>query len=265
MSVAEPGGTPARVLSPAARQVRVPKMAELVAAHLRRQIVSGELAEDEALPSESELMRQFHISRPTLREAFRVLESESLITVRRGPHGGVRARPPDADVAARYAGLILQHQGTSLGDVLEARSIIEPLVVARLAETRTDDDVARLRAHVDQPWDDDPAATPLPTLRRLEAFHALLVELTGNQTLLVLMGMLEHIVQNADRSRVESDAGQPEHVEAVRGARGAHAKVVDLIEARDAAGAEWLWRRHLSGASDYLLRAGATTLLDMFA
>ena len=36
-------------------------------------------------------------------------------------------------------------------------------------------------------------------------------------------------------------------------------------EARDATGAEWLWRRHLSGANDYLLRAGATTLLDMFA
>src|SRR5439155_5195777 len=67
-----------------ARAVRVPKTAELVAAHLRRQIVRGELKEGDALPPETALMEQFNVSRPTLREAFRVLESEALITVRRG-------------------------------------------------------------------------------------------------------------------------------------------------------------------------------------
>ncbi|EIV96383.1 transcriptional regulator, partial [Frankia sp. QA3] len=61
------------------RHVRVPKTAELVAAHLRRQIVRGELHEGDALPPEAVLMEQFGVSRPTLREAFRVLESEALI------------------------------------------------------------------------------------------------------------------------------------------------------------------------------------------
>jgi len=254
-------GTSARAVPlPAARKFRVPKMAELVATHLRSQIVRGELAEGEALPSESELMRQFRISRPTLREAFRVLESESLIAVRRGPGGGIRVRSPNMDVAARYFGLILQHQGTTLADVLAARAAIEPRAVARLADTRTDDDIARLRAHIDAPWPGEPATAALPTLRRLEQFHALLIELIGNQTLLLLMVMLEHIVQRADRSRVEADAGSA----ALIGGRAAHAKVVNLIEAADAAGAERLWRRHLSEASDYLLSAGATTVVDMF-
>ena len=64
--------------------MRIPKMAELVAAHLRRQIVRGDLQEGDALPPETVLMEQFGVSRPTLREAFRVLESEALISVRRG-------------------------------------------------------------------------------------------------------------------------------------------------------------------------------------
>ena len=85
-------------------KVRVPKMAELVAAQLRRKIVRGELAEGEALPSESALMAEFAVSRPTLREAFRVLESESLISVRRGARGGARVQVPEGTVAARYAG-----------------------------------------------------------------------------------------------------------------------------------------------------------------
>ena len=59
-----------------ATPVRVPKAAELVAAQLRGQIVRGELAEGDALPPEHELMQRFGVSRPTLREAFRVLEEK---------------------------------------------------------------------------------------------------------------------------------------------------------------------------------------------
>jgi DNA-binding FadR family transcriptional regulator len=59
--------------------IRVPKAAELVAAKIRRQIVNGELAEGTALPPEAELVSRYGVSRPTLQEAFRILESELLI------------------------------------------------------------------------------------------------------------------------------------------------------------------------------------------
>ncbi len=92
--------------------VRVPKAGELVAANLRRRIITGELGAGDPLPNESVLMEQFGVSRPTLREAFRILESESIITVLRGARGGARVMAPDASVAARYTGLLLQYQGT---------------------------------------------------------------------------------------------------------------------------------------------------------
>ena len=79
----------------AGQRVHVPKMAEVIVERLRRQIVRGELTEGEALPSEHELQARFGVSRPTLREAFRILESESLITVRRGAHGGALVRVRD--------------------------------------------------------------------------------------------------------------------------------------------------------------------------
>src|SRR5690349_4407942 len=83
--------------------VRVPKSAELVAQSLRLRIVRGELREGDGLPPENVLMQQFGVSRPTLREAFRILESEQLITVHRGARGGGRVHAPNGDVAARYA------------------------------------------------------------------------------------------------------------------------------------------------------------------
>jgi len=63
--------------------LRVPKTAELVADSIRGQIVRGELNEGDTLPAEADLTLQFGISRPTLREALRILESEALITVSR--------------------------------------------------------------------------------------------------------------------------------------------------------------------------------------
>src|SRR5438105_15059508 len=137
-------------LADVAAPVRVPKTAELVAAHLRRQIVRGDLKEGDALPPETVLMEQFGVSRPTLREAFRVLESEALITVRRGSRGGARVHVPNGDVAARYAGLVLQYRGATLADVLEARLIVEPPCAAQLAARRTAADLRRLRAAADE-------------------------------------------------------------------------------------------------------------------
>ena len=127
------------------QQVRVPKMAELVASQLRRRIVTGELAEGDALPSEAVLMTQFGVSRPTLREAFRILEAESLIVVRRGAGGGGRVQLPSDDVAARYAALVLEHRRTPVQDVWEARSLFEPPAAGVLAAHRSEADIAALR------------------------------------------------------------------------------------------------------------------------
>src|SRR3954466_5281586 len=164
--------------------LRVPKMAELVSQRLRRQIVRGELTEGDALPSEAELMAQFGVSRPTLREAFRVLESEGLISVRRGAHGGARVHTPNGDVAARYAGLVLEFRGATLEDVYDARAVMEPPCARRLALQRTKSDLGELRANVDtaRASMDDPN-----TLIRLNnEFHALMIELAGNQTMVIL-------------------------------------------------------------------------------
>jgi GntR family transcriptional regulator, transcriptional repressor for pyruvate dehydrogenase complex len=93
--------------------VRAPKTSELIAARLRRQIVRGAVRPGEKLPPETELMEQFGVSRPTIREAFRILETERLIVVRPGSRGGAQVVAPDPAVAARYVGLLLQLQGAT--------------------------------------------------------------------------------------------------------------------------------------------------------
>ena len=62
-------------------------------------------------------MEHFHVSRPTLREAVRVLESEGLVEVRRGSRTGARVRVPGPEAVAKPAALLLELSGATLADV----------------------------------------------------------------------------------------------------------------------------------------------------
>ncbi|OHV46150.1 GntR family transcriptional regulator [Parafrankia colletiae] len=203
------------------QQVRVPKTAELVAAQLRRQIVRGELVEGDALPPEAVLMEQFGVSRPTLREAFRVLESEALISVRRGAHGGARVHTPDGQVAARYAGLVLEHRHTTVADVHTAHTLLEPAAVRLLATHHTDTTLTALHTALTHP---DP-----------NHFHHQLLEHAGNQTLTMIAGMLRHIL---DTHTPPPHPAPHNHHD--------HTHLLDLITHHEPDAAETHWRTHIA-------------------
>ena len=245
-----PGRRATRELANGGNQlVRVPKAAELVAAELRRQIICAELADGDALPPESELMTQFGVSRPTLREAFRVLESESLITIRRGARGGARVHPPGREVAARYAAFTLEYRGVTLRDVYDARAALEVPSVGKLALDRTRDDLAVLGDALER--QDAVTDDPRESIRLHGDFHTLLVRLAGNQTLTLLNEMLHDIVEVANTSL---QPGADAEVALARETTSkTHRRVVEHIRQRDQRRAEDLWRRHLHEAEGFLL------------
>ena len=242
-------------------EVRVPKTAELVARRLRRQIVRGELLEGDALPSETALMEVFGVSRPTLREAFRVLESESLISVRRGSHGGARVHVPQSEVVARFAGLVLEHRGATLADVYDARRIVEPPCARRLAAGRTSADVERLRVAIEQAEALEDAAAQV---HAQTSFHQLVVELAGNVTMGVLHGMLQGIIDAATDTHVARVARPAEAKAAQHGGAKAHRRLLELVEVGDVDGAEALWHHHVQETTTFLLSAQAhMTVIDL--
>jgi DNA-binding FadR family transcriptional regulator len=234
--------------------VRVPKTAELVAARIRRQVVTGELKEDDALPSEAALMEEFSISRPTLREAFRILESEGLITVRRGARGGARVQEPSHDVAARYTGLVLQHRHATLDDVLEARMIVEAPAARMLAARRDRGASANALQELLDARDVDEAG-------HFHEFNAKLVQLTGNQTLILLTAMLEHISQAAALTFVRRSGDDRK---LMRKAHRTRERLIELIRAGQADEAEELWRTHLNEARRLLVEGAGSDIVELF-
>jgi len=232
----------------------------LVAASLRRRIVLGDLAEGDALPNETDLMRFYEVSRPTLREALRILETESLISVKRGARGGARVAVPDASVTARHAALVLRMQGTTLDDVFVARLIIEPAAVRILAaRARADPSILDpLRTlHGDMAAAQDRAEYASIAAR----FHEQVVELAGNRTLTLVGLILMEIVEPHNRATFAAI----EHGDAVvKHAQDDHEALLKALGKGDGDGAAKVWEKHMRGAMDTALSAlGGETRIDL--
>jgi GntR family transcriptional repressor for pyruvate dehydrogenase complex len=236
---------------------RTPKTAEVIAARLRGRIVRGELSTGSRLPPEAELQAQFGVSRPTLREAFRILEAESLLSVRRGARGGAQIVSPDRSVAARHVGSLLQVTGTTIGEVYEARMAIEPTAARMLALRGGPDEVRILRAHLRQLRTlvaAGPAADEWP--RASARFHDLVVELCGNRALAVAAGVLREIAATHAAVAVP----RPETAASMTRAIRSYARLADFVEAGDGYGAERHWRTHMQVAAAVMFGAEALDL-----
>jgi DNA-binding FadR family transcriptional regulator len=207
-------------------------------------------------------MAKFDVSRPTLREACRILESEGLISVRRGAKGGARVHMPRADTAARYVASVLQANGALLSDVYDARTIIEVPAAAILAARSSAEDIAILRRLSKEaaPVECDPVAF----LEAHHRFHNAISDLAGNQTIALFSRMIYAILNSADLHHLKGRLSDEGEIRASRRAQRTHGKLIDLIQAGEAEAAGELWRKHLSEAASLVVSTGKTkTALDV--
>ena len=235
------------------RQLRQPRLAEIVAGALRDRITSRELQDGDRLPKQEELLEEFHVSKPSLREALRILETEGLITVRRGNVGGAFVHAPNHDDAGYMIGLVLESRNVAVADLAEAIRRVEP-ICAGLCAGRSDRGKAvlpKLRAiqeEMRRQRDDEIAFSRLG-----RQFHEAMVALCGNETMKVVAGALEAVWSAHERDwakRASSARSFPDIATREAGLR-AHERVLELIEAGDAAGAARAATRHLESSTLY--------------
>ena len=241
-------------------RARLREKPQQIADELRGLIVSGKLSDGESLGHEPDLVERFGVSRPSLREALRILEAEGLITVVRGMLGGVVAHHPDGRLTARTAALVLQARNVPLADVHEARSLLEPAAVRLIASKRSRRAaVAELRKLIDEQARaiDDPEVFTRANAR----FHDRLVALAGNQTLGIVAEMLNEIVARAVAalSKTAADSSTATRRRGVR----SQERLVSLIEAGKADEAEAHWTNHMEVVGRVLLGARAANVVDL--
>ncbi|MFE3317152.1 FadR/GntR family transcriptional regulator [Nocardia sp. NPDC059195] len=237
------------------RRGRVPqrRIAETVAAELRARILTGDA--DYRLPTQDQLVQDFGVSYPSIREALRILETEGLVTVRRGNVGGAEVHRPDESSAAYHLGLALQGARVTLGDLAVGLRMFEPLCAAACAgrADRATTVVPALLKNVEKSAELlDDGAEFTHTARE---FHDLIVAHTPNLTVRYMVSSLVTLWSAQEQAwavELTQEGKYPSREQADAAVR-THRRIAGEIEAGRAAEAERLYRSHLAATQSLVL------------
>jgi GntR family transcriptional regulator, transcriptional repressor for pyruvate dehydrogenase complex len=231
-----------------------------VAEELRAWIIAGGLDEGDLLGTEAALLERFGVSRPSLRESLRILEAEGLISIVRGALGGVVVHRPDQRMTARAAALVLQSRSVPLADVFDASAVIEPAAARMVATSRSHERAAqRLRVHVIEQR--RTVRDPLACTNAMIDFHSDIVQLSGNQTLLLISEMLNEVIARAVADVLTRSEREP--ISSRRRTTRAHEQLTTLIAAGDGDGAQAHWSAHMARLRRSMLGERAAAVIDL--
>jgi DNA-binding FadR family transcriptional regulator len=227
-------------------------ISEQVADAIRVYMQEQHLHPGDRLGREEDLARQFGVSRPTLREALRLLSSSHLVRASKGPGGGifVAATPEEGigrTVSASVASM-LEAQSITIDELLETRMLFEVPLVGLAAQRATDEDVARLHALLTDAdgRPDDPALVASVD----ERLHRQISQIAGNRLAAAFNAWVVEVLQPPLRELVA-----PAVVESVIVEQ--HRDIVRAIERGDPAAAERAMREHLVYVRDLVAAIGA--------
>ncbi len=235
-----PRGSDARLIAP----IKKTRVAEEVADRIRMLILDGTFPQGQPLPSERVLTEQFGVSRGSIRDAFRMLETIGLIETQHGRGTFPRELTVDRLVAPLASMMTFQHDLQD--ELLDVRRMFEP-AVARAAATRaTDEDFADLQRILDA--QQRKLKKGQSAIVEDTAFHAALARSTRNRVVVSLMATLNDLLVES-RKLALKQKGRP--AKSIEG----HEAVVAALRRRDAEGAAQAMYKHIDQIADLQVHA----------
>ncbi len=222
------------------RKVGSVRVFEQVAEQLRRLITEGHLEPGDQLPSELRLSQALEVSRASVREALRLLESTGLIEVRTG--AGTFVAPPRVSFTTTGDAVEwLLKRRDSLLHLLEVRESVEGLTAALAAPVIGDELLAQLRSIVDRQSELAGSVSNLDQEVELDVrFHALIAQASRNT---IAQDIVNAIVPAfVDSNRVVLYLSR----EAMEKTLAEHQRIVDALASRHAKKAELAMRAHIA-------------------
>jgi GntR family transcriptional repressor for pyruvate dehydrogenase complex len=158
----------------------------MVADHVRRMILSGELQRGQKLPPEREMVQSLGLSRTSIRAGLQLLANKGILVIRHGTGTFVADGPLILD-SEQFHFLSALH-GFSRGDMFEARRSLESTVAGLAAERATGDNLAEISDAVTGMFVS--LGDPLEFLRYDAAFHRAVAEASKNPIMASLAEMV---------------------------------------------------------------------------
>ena len=233
--------------SPAGTE-RKPKLAEVVAQQIEREIIESEWPVGRVLGSEATLAASYGVSRAVMREATRILEHHLVVAPRRGTGGGVVVARPSMEAVLPPLALFLDYEGVSPSQLFESRCIIE-LAAVELAAQRIS--VSGRRRLQEALVAEEREMTDPHRYLVSHALHVLIADLSGNPTLRLFVAALTQLSSAHARERFKA-VTRPRAVEVGGEIATAHRRIVDAVVKGDAALARRRMLSHLEAITPWL-------------
>lgn len=201
-------------------------------------IAAGKVQYGDRLYNEQELVDLLGVSRPTLREALRVLEFLGIATV--VPHKGISINRPSEQGGYLPLLYILSFEKTTGKELFELRQALQLEMVSLAATTRTPEDVDALRDMI-RTMEAQKTADANVMSELDDAFHQKLLEIAGNRLVCKLMDTIRPMIrkQLAGHIQNESLAHRDQTI-------ADHKRIVECIAQGDGAAARQAMYLHLT-------------------
>jgi GntR family transcriptional regulator, transcriptional repressor for pyruvate dehydrogenase complex len=155
------------------------RVSDQVKEALVQDILEGRLKPGDKLAAEDQIAQEFKVSKVTVREALRTLESEGLIEKRRGLFGGSYVSQPSSDAMEQAFSNCYRFGAVSPKEMVAFRKIVEPGFAALAAVNRTEEDLEKMREHISA-IEKSLSSGIIPNERILE-FHSLIAHACHNR------------------------------------------------------------------------------------
>ncbi len=218
------------------------KVYQEVARHIERRIVE-QMKPGDLLPPERELAQMFGVSRSSVRDAIRSLESLGLVKPIQGT--GTMVCDVSADTPATPLTNVLLQKRKNVGDLLEIRKIIEPPLARRAALNASVEQVAQLESTLHR--QQEKITRGELAIEQDSEFHYQIALAAHNSVALKVVDVLMDLLLESRERSLQVD-GRPQKSFA------GHQRILAAIQRRDPAAAETAMRRHLQEIEKIVLK-----------
>jgi GntR family transcriptional regulator, transcriptional repressor for pyruvate dehydrogenase complex len=219
----------------------------LTAEKVRGIIIENNMKPGDKLPSESELIELFKVSRPTIREAMKILSAENIIEIQQGRGTFVSKK---TGINGDPLGLNFADQKNLLKNLLEARLMIEPSITFLAAQRVTESDVIHLEniiKNMEELHINDMNSAELD----LE-FHTVIAKATGND-------VLYRVVPIINESIMKSYGETVNNKESFERAFESHVRIFNAIKNKDFLTAKYESERHIRKTLEDVFSGSSTS------
>ena len=229
------------------RAIKKTRIYEEIISQITELIAQGKLTSGDQLPSERELCETFRVSRASVREAIRGLESMGLVTSRPGEGTFVSAASVESLIQP-MASVLFQAKDRQI-ELFETRRLLEPPLASLAAERSTPEDIHRLEEVLAK--QDAEIAAGETGVESDTAFHMAIASAAKNT---ILMGLMTTIVDLLFLSRAKSLQGR----DRPRKSLAKHREILAAIASGDPAWAERVMREHIESVQENVFGSRTT-------